>query len=314
MTLGILIGTERGLYSLLPGEPARPLLRDVEVASVDAAEGRAVLAAPGSGVWLHDGGDPDQWRRIWEGDARCARLAADGSIYAGAAPTALVHSSDGGENWTPSTSLENVIRYHRSRLTSSSSASWALTSIAFPGESLLVAIDGGGVWMSGDEGKSWQPRSEGLDPAVGHVFEHPERHDRLFATTRSGLYRSDDGGFSWLQSISGLDRSVAMGLAVLAGAPDALVLSASRRPNGERGALFRSIDGGVRWIRFMLGDDDEWPRSPVVTRLPGSIDTSFVFAGGRVWASHDRGGDWRALTGPEDAARIPPATAIAVAL
>ncbi len=314
MSLGILIGTERGLYGFFPGERPHPLIPDLPIASIDAHEGVAVITSPGNGVWLHDGGPPSDWRQVWEGDARSARITPDGDLLVGAAPPRLLRSTDSGETWEPSTTLESVVRYQRTRSTVVvSNAEWALTAIAFPPDGILVGVQGAGVWLSMDEGRGWMPRSEGIDPAVTGIYEHPEHKDRVYATTRSGLFRSDDGGYTWLQSITGLDRSIAQTISVMPDSVDTLVLSASRRRSGQ-GALFRSIDGGVRWMRIIVGDEDEWPVAPVVTRMAGSLDTTFVLAGARLWASHDRGINWLPLTDDGDTASLPPASSLAVSL
>ena len=312
--LGVLLGSERGLYQLLPGEPFRRILPELAVAALDVRDDVVLAAVPGRGVWQHDGDAPDDWRQVWEGDPRSVRVGPDGARYIGAAPAALLRAAPGSDAWAPSETLESVVRYQRTSSGAAGGAGGALQAIAFPAGALLVAAGGAGAWLSNDEGRSWMPRSEGIDPAITSLWEHPERGDRVYATTASGLYRSEDGGFSWLQSITGLDRSVAHGVAVLPGAPDALVLSAARRAGGEGGALFRSIDGGVRWIRLLLGDEDEWPAAPLVAALPASRDTVFAVASGRVWASHDRGGDWRPLTGASEARALPPPRCIAVAL
>ena len=133
--------------------------------------------------------------------------------------------------------------------------------------------------------------------------------DRVFASTDSGVYRSEDEGFSWVQSLGGLDRSWGGDLAIMPGSPDALLLAAARHAPGEEGALFRSANGGVTWARLMLGDEDEWDRIPVVTRLWDSEDTAFAAAGTGLWGSHDSGRNWMPLA--ED---IEPANAIASAL
>ena len=312
--LGVLLGSERGLYQLLPGEPFSCVLPDLDVAALDVREGVALAAVPARGVWQHDGGPPTAWRQIWEGDPLCVRVGPDGARYIGAAPAALLRAPAGEDAWEPSMTLESVIRYQRTRSSSSGVSRWALSALAFPAGGLLVAVGGVGAWLSNDEGRSWMPRSEGVDPAVTSLWEHPERGDRVYATTASGLYRSEDSGFSWLQSLTGLDRPVAASVAILPGAPDALVLAAARRAGGEQGALFRSIDGGVRWIRLLLGDEDEWPAAPLVAALPSSRDTVFAYADGQVWASHDRGGDWRSLTDPAEGASLPPARTLAIAL
>lgn len=315
MSLGILIGTDSGLFGLFPGEAAHCLIPDLQVTSVDARDGTALVAAADRGVWLHDGAsDPSDWRQIWEGDARAARVAPDGALLIGAAPPSLLRSKDGGRTWEPSTTLESVVRYQRSRANAARSADWALTAIAFPADGILVGVRGAGVWLSTDDGRSWMPRSEGIDPSITGLYEHPQGSDRVYATTRSGLFRSEDGGYTWLQSLTGLDRSVAVSLSVMPGAPDALVLSAARRGTHESGALFRSIDGGVRWMRILVGDEDEWPVAPAVARLEGSLDTTIAYAGNRIWASHSRGADWRPLTDQSDTAAITAARNLAVAL
>ena len=314
MSLGILIGTDSGLYGFFPGERAHPLIPDLPIAGVDAHDGLAVVASPGNGAWLHDGGPPSAWRQVWEGDARSARVSPDGDLFIGTAPPRLLRSTDGGATWEPSATLESVVRYQRTRSTVVvSNAEWALTAIAFPPDGILVGVRGAGVWLSMDEGRGWMPRSEGIDPAVTGLFEHPEQKDRVYATTRSGLFRSEDGGYTWLQSLTGLDRSIARGVSVLPGTHDTLVMSAAKRRSGQ-GALFRSIDGGVRWMRIIVGDEDEWEAAPVVTRLAGSLDTTFVLAGERLWASHDRGVNWLPLTADGDTDGLPPASSLTVSL
>ena len=330
--LGVLLGTDGGLYQLLPGEPLRCVLPDVGVTALDVRGGAVLAAAAGRGVWQHGGGGAADWRQVWEGDARAARTAPDGARYVGAAPAALLRAPPDADEWTPSPSLGSVVRYQRGRSrpgpgpsgrAAGRAADPALSAVAFPRGALLAAVDGAGVWLSGDGGRSWLPRSEGVDARVAALREHPEHGDRVYAVTAGGLFRSEDGGFSWLQSLSGLDRSAAHSAAVLPGAPDALVLAAARRVpaaageaarGGRGGALFRSLDGGLRWTRLALGADDEWPDPPLVAALPGSRDTVFAAAGRRVWASHDRGGEWRPLTDPADAAALPPVRALAAAL
>ena len=250
--------------------------------------------------------------RRFRGSGIVSAIPANSGNSVGAAPPRLLRSEDKGASWEASPTLESVVRYQRNRSTAPGKAEWALTAIAFPPDGALAGVSGAGVWLSMDEGRSWMPRSEGIDPAIAALYEHPEQKDRVYAITRSGLYRSEDGGYTWLQSLTGLDRSLAHSLSVLPGTVDTLVLSAARRRASEAGALFRSTDGGVRWSRLAIGEEDEWPAAPAVTRLGGSLDTTFVLAGGRVWASHDRGLGWRPLTGEDDAARLPPARALAV--
>src|SRR5262249_32074868 len=139
-----------------------------------------------------------------------------------------------------------------------------VTGIAFSAGT-VVAAAGIGTFLTLDGGRSWALHSEGLDRKVHGLWEHPERNDRLYATSPSGFYRSEDSGYSWVQSLHGLDRSFARDVAVLPGAPDTLLLSASRRADGHESALFRSVDGGIGWTRVLLGDEDEWAQPPLVS-------------------------------------------------
>ena len=111
-------------------------------------------------------------------------------------------------------------------------------------------------------------------------------------STASGFHRTEDGGVTWVQSISGLDRGWAGDLAVMPGAPDALVLACARREPGEEAALFRSANGGLTWTRSMLDGEDEWEQLPLLARLSDSDDTLFTAAGDKLWGSHDAGRSW----------------------
>ena len=176
---------------------------------------------------------------------------------------------------------------------------------------MYVAVAGGGVWYAPDTGYglSFERRSEGLDPDLHGVWMHPQRPERLFASTASGLFRSADGGRIWVQSVAGLDRSHARDGVVMPGTPDVLLLSCARRQGGLEGALFRSSDDGLSWARVALGGEDEWERAPLVTRLWDSEDTVFVAAGEQLWGSHDAAETWVLL-----ADGLPPPRALAVAL
>lgn len=308
-TLALLIGADDGLWVLLPGEEPRRVLECGPVVSIDVSTDAAILAAEGEGVWVRrDGG----WKLTCQGDARRVRLTPDAAMLAGISPASIYASTD-GEEWEEWGNLQNLLRYHGQRI-QSSTADRDVGGIAFGGGT-IVGITGIGTFQTLDGGRSWSLHSDGLDRQVHGLWEHPERSDRLYATTPSGFYRSEDGGYTWVQSLHGLDRSWGGDVAVLPGAPDTLLLSAARRTGGTSGAategaaLFRSDDGGIEWTRLMLEDEDEWPQLPLVSSLTSPIDTFFVLAGGRIWGSHDRGVHWIPI-----AEGLPPARSFAAAV
>ncbi|MDA0365651.1 MAG: hypothetical protein O3B31_10580 [Chloroflexi bacterium] len=303
--LGILLGGDEGLLEVIPGSAPERVIADQAFTSLDYRAGVALAGAPGAGAWVHTG---KRWEQCLEGAVHAVRVAPDGRLYAGLEPAAVFVSSDRGVTWREFESVRHIVRHNRFATPAGHDAPF-IADFAFPKEGLLLAITGGGVWHTHDDGRSWLRRGDGLDVSVHALLEHPEQRDRMFATADSGVFRSEDAGFSWLQSLGGLDRSWGGGLAIVPGAPDRLVLSASRHAHGVDGALFRSANGGVTWSRVMLEQEDEWPLAPVVTRVWDSEDTLFAAAGDKLWGSHDGGRQWLALA--ED---LPTSRAIAAAL
>ena len=308
--LGVLLGGAHGIGRLMPGEPLGVELsaRDTggaPVTCLDAApdpgrgaRGAGALAIAGSpsGVWVRR--RSGEWRRAADGPAHCVRVAPGGLLLAGVAPTGVITSEDGGESWQRRPGLGAALR-HAPTLLRPSGLPLTVTGLCFAGDGWLAGVDGAGAWLSHDGGWSWLRSAEGLPGEVCGVWEHPEQPEHAYAATRAGFFRSQDGGATWVQSLGGLDRTLIGDAAVLPGVSDVILLAAARRSRpsggGAEAALFRSADGGIAWRRVTLGGVDSWPAPPAVCRLHGVSDTAFVAAGGRLWASHDRGGHWRVL-------------------
>lgn len=315
--LGILIGTTDGLLELIPGmSPERGFKSPGAIEVIDHRAGQALAAGPEAGAWLHDG---TRWRQVYdaaagadgvEGAPRSARIAPDGSLYLGLEPAAMLHSGDGGKTWANLEGVQNVVKHARQLSTPANASAPYVSGIAFGEDGVFVGIAGAGVWFTRDAGKSWLRKSDGLDPLIHRMWEHPEREDRVYASTASGLYRSEDGGYTWSHSVNGLDRTRAGDAAILPGPPDVLIVAASKGSNGSEGALYRSVNAGLTWSRLGLGERHEFARRPLVTRVWDSADTLFALADGTAWGSHDAGETWIALASglPEDA------TALAAAL
>lgn len=294
--LGILIGTPDGLLELIPGDtPHRRITGSID--TIDYRGDMALAAGPEVGAWVHLG---KAWTRL-ELDAtmapagarvRTVRIGRSGEIYLGMEPAALLVSRDRGATWISIEGVRSLLRHERSVKTPAGASAPYVAGVVFPDEGVVTGIAGAGAWGSRDVGQTWMRRADGLDPIVRRMWDHPERGDRLYATTDSGFYRTDDGGFSWVQSLRGLDRSHAIDMAVIPGTPDHIILSVARKAGGEEGALFRSINAGLSWERMALGKRDEFARAPLVTRVWDSEDTLFALAEGVAWGSHDGGASW----------------------
>ncbi len=300
--LGLLIGTPEGLIEVIPGDaPHRRI--DGAVTTIDYRDGLAIAGGPDLGAWLHTG---TAWTRTAadvtapaDGRStplvRCVRVGADGALYLGLEPAGLLVSRDRGDSWTALEGIPALLKHERAIKTPSGASAPYVAGVVFPDEGLVAGVAGAGAWGSRDKGQTWMRRSDGLDPLVRRMWDHPERGDRLYASTDSGFFRSDDGGFSWVQSLRGLDRSRSWDMAVIPATPDRIILSVSRHAGGEEGALFRSINAGLSWERMALGDRDEFARAPLVTRVWDSEDTLFALADGVAWGSHDGGRTWMSL-------------------
>jgi hypothetical protein len=325
--LGILVGTDDGLLEIVPGEEPRRALEGLPVTSLDYRDGYAVAGTAGHGVYAHLSDawrqiartSGEGWERVWSGDACCVRAAPGGEVYIGADPPALFVSfpgSRGGGNELGA--LRGALQAEREPSGATAGGHPRVVAVTFadggPEHGLFVAVSGSGVWYAPDTGRDltyerFEKRSSGLSSDLYGVWAHPERTERVFASTASGFYRSEDAGQTWVQSISGLDRSWAGSAVVLPGTPDTLMLACARRAPGVAGALFRSPNAGLTWTRTMLGDEDEWERPPLLARLWDSEDTVFTVAGDKLWGSHDAGRNWVALS-----EGLPPARALAAAL
>lgn len=324
--IGIVLALEEGgLLHALPGAAAERTLPGVRCAALDHRDGLALAAAPGDGVWAHRG---DGWRRVREAGAGVVRIDPAGVCWAAAEGPSLHRSADGGESWDELANVPSIVRAHAARRPGvRRGGETPIVGVAFPHGHLLLGLRGVGAWLSRDGGQTWMrgdqielsARSEPLQATdlgehLNGLWEHPLLSDRLYAASRRGFFRSDDGGFTWQRAQQGLDRLHADGVAVLPGAPDTLLLSASSRPPGggeaeAGGALFRSPNAGLRWERVRLGEEDEWARPPLVAAVTGGLAMLFAHAGSRLWASHDGGARWLPIA--ED---VPPARAMIAAL
>ncbi len=289
--LGIVLATDEGLLQVVPGGNPERAVSGHRFTSVDYYDGLCIAGAPGEGVWVHNG---KKWARRWDGDPRSVSVTTTFDLYIGTTDGGLVRSTDRGESWEEITGVKNVIK-NASFSPPAGESKVAIVGVANVVEGIILGIGGGGAWYTRDDGKTWLRRADGLDAKMHGIWVHAEHRDRIFATADRGIFRSEDEGFTWVQSMGGLDRSWGGTLAVMPGAPDTLVASVARHPGGAEGAVFRSPNGGVTWQRLMLEQEDEWERIPCVIRPWDWEDLTFVAAGDKIFASHDRGRSWIGL-------------------
>jgi photosystem II stability/assembly factor-like uncharacterized protein len=186
------------------------------------------------------------------------------------------------------------------------------------------AVDGG-VWTTGDSGRTWQPIFDG-EPAgsIGALALAPSDPKTIYVGTgeadmRSdiahgdGIYKTIDGGKHW--SFIGLADSRQIGrILVDPRNPDVVLVAAlghAYGPNAQRG-VFRSSDGGAHWSKVLFKDDNTGAIDLVFK--PGDPDTVYAALwqtrrppwsvyppsngpGSGLYVSHDGGSHWSRISG-----------------
>ena len=234
--------------------------------------------------------------------------------YVGAAAGGVWKTSDGGASWEavfkdqPTASIGAI-----ALAPANPNVVWVGTGEGNPRNDV---VDGRGVFMSPDAGKSWTfmgLRDVGqitrivVDPgdpdivfvaALGHVWgPNPAR----------GVYRSADGGKTWQRVLFVNDTTGAADLVMVPGNPRVLFAAMwqfVRRPwelvsGGAGSGIYRSTDGGLTWKKLTQG----LPPGPYgrIALGIGPTDPSHVYAlveakQGLLWDSPDLGEHWRRVS------------------
>lgn len=134
------------------------------------------------------------------------------SLWCGTAPGGLFRSDDRGATWTLNRPLWDTPS--RKEWFGGGLDNPAIHSVCVDprdARRVLVAISCGGVWVSEDDGASWEVRTEGMyaaympperanDPAIQdphRVVRCPANPDVLWTQHHNGAFRSTNGGRSW---------------------------------------------------------------------------------------------------------------------
>jgi len=241
-------------------------------------------------------------------------------LYAGVEPAGLFQSNDGGQTWQHVSGL----REHPSRPNwQPGGGGLILHSIVLhPGDRnrIWVAISAGGVFHSGDGGKSWQPRNRGTrndyapegqkfaeyGQCVHCLVMAPAMPDRLYQQNHCGMYRSDDGGLEWQSIEAGLPSSFGFPAAVHPRDPATLYLmplngdTLGRYVPDGRAAVWRTRDAGRTWEALRKGLPQENVFFGVLRQAMAAdrLEPAGLYFGtntGRLYASADEGESWSCI-------------------
>ncbi|MFC1569291.1 T9SS type A sorting domain-containing protein [bacterium] len=168
------------------------------------------LTLPGAGLIVsQDGGTT--WQRIKDAvisQTAIIDLAVDplnANIVYAATATGLYQSVNGAEDWTLLTGypVNTIVR--------------AVAVNPNDSNHLLIGLEGLGIYMSENGGKTWSIGYAGLEAnsSLHDIVFDPVNPEIAYTSDYySGVYRSEDGGLSWQKINHGLRTRAAMGLTI----------------------------------------------------------------------------------------------------
>ena len=232
------------------------------------------------------------------------------TYYVGAAAGGVWKTTDGGDSWEavfkdqPTASIGAV-----ALAPSNPNVVWVGTGEGNPRNDV---VDGRGVFMSPDAGKSWQFMGLGDVGQITRIVIDPADPDVVFVAAlghawapnvERGVYRTADGGKTWHKVLFVNDTTGAADLVMVPGNPRLLFAALwqfMRHPwelvsGGAASGIYRSKDGGLTWERLK----DGLPTGLLgrIAIAVGPTNPSHVYAliettQGMLWDSKDQGDHW----------------------
>lgn len=267
-------------------------------------------------IWSLESGAADQSGRLW----------------AGTVPGGLFRSDDHGASWQLIRSLWDMPQ--RSHWFGGGMDEPGIHSICIDprdASRVHVAISSGGVWRSGDDGKSWSQTAQGMraaympperahDPDIQDVHRLVQCRDQpesFWAQHHNGVFLSTADGGNW-QEITDIPPSV-FGFAVAVHPQDPhtawfvpAIKDERRIPVDGKLVVARTRDAGGSFEVL----DNGLPQAAaydLILRHALAIDESgdrlaFASTTGGLWSTDDQGDSWRMLD-----VRLPPVHAVTFA-
>jgi photosystem II stability/assembly factor-like uncharacterized protein len=239
-------------------------------------------------------------------------------VWAGTEPSALFRSEDRGESFSMVRPLWD--HPHRPQWGAGFGGQAIHTLLPHPtdADTVTVAMSTGGVYRTGDRGKSWAPANTGIKaefmpgdiqyPEFGQCVHKVARDcadpDRLYLQNHGGVYRSDDGADTWTSIADGLPSDFGFPVVAHPRTPGTVYLfplggADGRFPVDGRCLVWRSKDAGETWEGLGTGLPELFYAA--VMRDAMCVDDGDpvgVYAGARdgtVFASPDEGDTWEVI-------------------
>ena len=180
--------------------------------------------------------------------------------------------------------------------TNTTNAQWVLTScptgsntvqcFASDGTNIFVGTLGGGVFISTDNGNSWNAVNTGLTNL--NVYALAISGTTIFAGLHGGLFKSINNGSSWTHITSG---GIPVGVQI-----NAIVTSGTNIYVGANNGVYTSSDSGLNWSisSYFVG------MNPLAYVMSLALNGSSIFAGTGnsgygILKSIDNGSNWTSV-------------------
>jgi photosystem II stability/assembly factor-like uncharacterized protein len=266
----LLLATESGLLHSGNGgrdwevDPS-PLMHGAVFALATDGRGSRMMASTGTAILVSDEPLEGTWRSVAAptGAAPARQIVAGpraGQVYV-VGWSGLFGSGDWGETWQAlGEGLPDPVVTRLLALTDGSAT-----------RSRLVALAGGALWISENDGSTWERRDDGLpSQGVDTIVTDIAVAGRLWAAGADRLFRSEDNGGQWSPFGNPLtdQRTTIYGIVA---APDGQTVLLTT----DRG-LYRSPDGGTNWEVLADSVPVHLPARPL---LSDPHDRATVYAG-----------------------------------
>jgi len=222
-------------------------------------------------------------------------------VWAGTEPSALFHSTDGGDSWERVGGIRDL----------PSEPEWAFPPRPYthhvrwievdPGdpERLHVSIEAGALLRTEDGGETWTERAPGSRRDVHTITTHPDAPGHVWTAAGDGYAESADAGGSWERPQEGLEHRYCWSVAVDPGDQENVVVSsasgAGRAHGGHGGTtpesyLYRK-QGGEPWERVTGLPDGEGVLRAVL-EAGGGAGELYALTNRGLYRTADAGDSW----------------------